>query len=213
MQANAELNKIALLIQQNQWQAAEKMLQALLRKSPQHAVAHRLLGDCLLARQQWRPALEVYQRSLSLRMSAEALIGMGKAADMLRINEVAEKCYRTALAQLPKSAELKYRLGVLLGGSRDGAEEALQLLGAAIEQGFQPARAYLHISQLAERWLKNFDMAFNAASKALDCAVSLGCGASAHPPSRTARRLSLPKTDITPHPTPSAYGESASSPP
>lgn len=169
MQANTELNKIALLIQQKQWQAAEKMLQALLRKSPQHAVAHRLLGDCLLARQQWRPALEVYQRSLSLRMSAEALIGMGKAADMLRINEVAEKCYRTALAQLPKSAELKYRLGVLLGGSRDGAEEALQLLGAAIEQGFQPARAYLHISQLAERWLKNFDMAFNAASKALEC--------------------------------------------
>ena len=105
MQANAELNKIALLIQQNQWQAAEKMLQALLRKSPQHAVAHRLLGDCLLARQQWRPALEVYQRSLSLRMSAEALIGMGYCHIDAKQFASAQSKFRTALALSPRNKD------------------------------------------------------------------------------------------------------------
>lgn len=168
MQLHPELQKISVLMQHGQLPAAEERLRQFLRKTPLNAIAHRMLGDLLFSRQQWRQALEVYQRSLSLRMSLEALSGMGKTAEILRINELAEKCYRSALAQAPKSAELKYRLGTVLGSNKDKADEAVQLLGAAIQQGFQEKEAYLRISYIAQHWLKNFDMAFNAASKALD---------------------------------------------
>ena len=171
MQAiHPELQKILPLLQSSQLPAAEEKLRLFLRKNPLNAPATRLLGDVLFSRQQFRQALEAYQRSLSLRMSLEALTGLGKTAEVMDIHELAEKCYRSALAQQPKSAELKYRLGAMLGRQPDKAQEALQWLGAAIEQGFQPAQAYLHISQLADRWLRNFDMAFNAASKALELA-------------------------------------------
>ena len=164
----APLQQIAQLIAAGRLDAAGQQLQLILRKTPLNSDALRLLGDVLLLRGQHEAAFDTYQRSLSLRVSFDALLGMAGAAEKLRRFDVAEQGYRSLIRMNPKAGEPYYRLAAVLSQQVDKAEEVIGLLTKSISLDWRVKASYMMIGHVAHKSLKNIDMAYNAFQKALE---------------------------------------------
>lgn len=166
-QSQVGLQPIAQLLASGHVDAAEQQLRLLLRKTPQHADAQCMLGDVLYNRGNFPAAADAYQRSLSLRVSAASLRGLGAVAEATRQYDAAESCYRHWGRLDPASGEASYRLAAVLNRSPGKAEEVIQQLTAAIAKGWRVQESYLLIAHLARQALKNYDMAYNACRQVL----------------------------------------------
>lgn len=166
--SSAALNKAAQLIRTGQLMPAEQVLREVLKKAPTNAEAMRLLGDVYYSREDYKTAFEIFQRSLSLRISYETLMALTATAEMLRLLDIAEKNYRVMIQMKPKEGESYLRLAMLLSRHTDKAAEVIKLLETAIKLGHKVSECYTNIGHIAHWTLGDRDLSRTALLKALE---------------------------------------------
>ncbi len=107
-------------------------LEEVVRRSPDNWKALFALGQIHFDAERWQPALENYQRVLTIRPAhSGALLGSGECYAKLQNPAAAERFMRQALEADPKNADAANQLG-LLSAKQERAGEAKQWFERAI---------------------------------------------------------------------------------
>ena len=163
-----DLNGIGMMLQEGRLDAARQALDQLLRRNPMNAIAQRLMGDVQRALGENEPALEAYQRSLSIQKSPAAIKGLLAVAEDLQRFQVVEQCLRALIRIEPGDGYYYFRLALILKANALTAEEATRCLQQCINMGYQVKESYYHIGCIAQVSLNKRDLARNAFLQALE---------------------------------------------
>lgn len=145
----AHLQRATELIRDGQSDVAERLLRDFLKKSPTHPDATRLLGEVYFSRGALEQALELFQRSLTFRVSVDTLRSAAIASELLRDFGSAEKYFRSLLQMRPRDGDACFRLAVLLIQHTDQYLEGMKLLEMSIQVGHKVALSYVLLGQVA----------------------------------------------------------------
>ncbi|MFO1385874.1 MAG: tetratricopeptide repeat protein [Chitinivorax sp.] len=158
------------LIQAGQVEMAWPSLRALLSRNPLNVAALRMQGDILQGQGALLPAMEAYQRSLSVQTTLPALKGMLAVAESLWRFDVVEQCLRALIRIEPDSGYYFFRLAQVLGvyPGNASAENAINCLRQCIVLQYQVKESYCQIGRIAHSSLGKFELANTAFRKALE---------------------------------------------
>ena len=121
----AEVQPLAQALNAGQPQRAEAGAREALRRHPQAAVLHSILGAALAAQQKWADALESFLRLEQLTgPSFDMHCQLAQLFSQCDRREEAVDRYRKALSLQPAHAELHVNVGILLSGAGRHGEAA-----------------------------------------------------------------------------------------
>lgn len=147
------LATVSALMAQGQAEAAQKLLENLVKTSPNRADAWFALGQVHGQRGQFKPAAQAYKRAIQLAPNvADGYVHLGNTYLRNGRRAQALETYRKGLAQQPENPLLHFNLGVGLAQSGD-AEGAVASYTRAIELHPSYAQAWFSLGN-AQRDLK-----------------------------------------------------------
>lgn len=143
--AQAEIRRANQWLQGGAPDQAITLLRQVLRKDPENADAHLLLGTALALVPEKSQALQELQRAAQLRpQSALAFYTLGTAFARFAEMEQARRALERALALNPQFADAHVRLGLILAQQKELDSARKQFEEALGLEGPSPAAAYPH---------------------------------------------------------------------
>jgi tetratricopeptide (TPR) repeat protein len=98
---------------QKKYEMAELMLQQLIQKNPEHALAYSYLGDIFLKKKNYDNALTLYKRSIDLNPNdGENYFRIGQAYYYKKLGGLAKNNFRRALQLDPKLKFCYFHIGL-----------------------------------------------------------------------------------------------------